>query len=93
MLAGVVINNAIVLVDYSNLLRRERGLEFLQAMKIAGPTRLRPILMSTLTTVLGLLPMMISTATGSETMRGLATVVVFGLMLSTLVTLIFVPVI
>ena len=62
-------------------------------MKIAGPTRLRPILMSTLTTVLGLLPMMISTATGSETMRGLATVVVFGLMLSTLVTLIFVPVI
>ncbi len=93
MLAGVVINNAIVLVDYSNLLRRERGLEFLQAMKIVGPTRLRPILMSTLTTVLGLLPMMISTATGSETMRGLATVVVFGLMLSTLVTLIFVPVI
>lgn len=92
MLAGVVVNNGIVLVDYANLLRRERGADILQAMKIAGPARLRPVLMSTLTTVLGLLPMMISTSDGSETMTGLATVVVYGLSLSTLVTLVLIPV-
>lgn len=93
MLAGVVVNNAIVLIDYSNLLVRERDIDYFQAMKIAGPTRLRPILMSTLTTVLGMLPMMISQQQGAEMMRGLATVVVFGLTLSTLVTLILIPVI
>lgn len=91
MLAGVVINNAIVLIDYTNLLIRERGYEPLEAMKIAGPTRLRPILMSMLTTVLAMIPMMTSQRTGAETMRGLATVVVFGLALSTLVTLLFIP--
>lgn len=93
MLAGVVVNNAIVLIDYTNLLIRERGYELLQALKIAGPTRLRPILMSTLTTVLGLVPMMVSTSSGSESMKGLATVVVFGLSFSTLVTLILIPVV
>jgi len=92
MLAGVVINNAIVLVDYANLLKREQGLSPFQAMKVAGPTRLRAVLMSTLTTVLGLVPMMISTKSGSEMMTGLATVVVFGLSFSTLVTLILIPV-
>lgn len=93
MLAGVVVNNAIVLIDYANLLRRERGYGITEAMKIAGPTRLRPILMSTLTTVLSMIPMMVSQAEGSETMRGLATVVVFGLTLSTLITLVLIPVI
>ncbi|MBR1738243.1 MAG: efflux RND transporter permease subunit [Firmicutes bacterium] len=91
MLAGVVVNNAIVLIDYANLLIRERGLDFFQAMKVAGPTRLRPILMSTLTTVLGLVPMMISQSEGAESMRGLAITVVFGLSLSTLVTLLLIP--
>ncbi len=93
MLAGVVVNNAIVLIDYTNLLIRERGYELIQALKLSGPTRLRPILMSTLTTVLGLIPMMISTNEGAEMMKGLATVVVFGLSLSTLVTLVLIPVI
>ena len=91
MLAGVVVNNAIVLVDYANLLIRERDLEYTEAMKIAGPARLRPILMSTLTTVLGMLPMMLSTKEGAEMMTGLATVMVYGLTLSTLITLIFIP--
>ncbi len=91
MLAGVVVNNAIVLVDYSNLLIRERGLDYTEAMKVAGPARLRPILMSTLTTVFGMVPMMISTKEGAEMMTGLATVMVFGLSLSTLITLLFIP--
>lgn len=91
MLAGVVVNNAIVLIDYANLLIRERGLNYFQAIKVAGPARLRPILMSTLTTVLGMIPMMISQKEGAEMMRGLATVVVFGLSLSTLITLLLIP--
>ena len=91
MLAGVVVNNAIVLIDYANLLINERNMNYLQAMKVAGPTRLRPILMSTLTTVLGLVPMMISQSEGAESMRGLAITVVFGLSLSTLVTLLLIP--
>ncbi len=93
MLAGIVINNAIVLVDYTNLLVRERGMDVHTALMTAGPVRLRPILMTTLTTVLALLPMMLSNAEGSEMMRGLAIVVVFGLTLSTLVTLVLIPVI
>lgn len=93
MLAGVVINNAIVLIDYANLLRRERGFTILEAMRTAGPARFRPIVMTTLTTTLGLVPMMISKSEGSEMMTGLATVVIFGLVLSTLVTLILIPVI
>ncbi len=93
MLAGVVINNAIVLVDYTNLLVRERQLSVKDALLQAGPIRLRPILMTTLTTVLALIPMMVATGSGSELMSGLATVVVFGLTLSTLVTLLFIPVI
>lgn len=91
MLAGVVINNAIVLIDYTNLLIREHDQTPFDALEIAGPTRLRPILMSSLTTVLGMVPMMLSQASGAETMRGLAIVVVFGLSLSTLVTLLLVP--
>ncbi len=91
MLAGVVINNAIVLIDYANLRMREEGLSYKEAMLAAGPLRLRPILMSTLTTVLGMLPMMISQADGSESMRGLAVAVVFGLSFSTLVTLLLIP--
>ena len=92
MLAGVVINNAIVLIDYINILRREQGMELVEAVKTAGPVRLRAILMSTVTTVLGLVPMAIGLSEGSETMQPLAIVVVFGLTISTLVTLLLIPV-
>jgi HAE1 family hydrophobic/amphiphilic exporter-1 len=93
MLAGIVTNNAIVLIDYTNLLVRERGMAILDALKAAGPVRLRPILMTTLTSVIGLLPMMFTASEGAEMMNGLATVVVCGLALSMLVTLLFVPVV
>ncbi|MFV0440112.1 MAG: efflux RND transporter permease subunit [Lachnospirales bacterium] len=93
MLAGIVINNAIVLIDYTNTLIKEDGFTPKDALLQAGPIRLRPILMSTLTTVLGLVPMLLSKASGSEMMKGLSTIVIFGLTLSTLVTLILIPVI
>jgi hydrophobic/amphiphilic exporter-1 (mainly G- bacteria), HAE1 family len=93
MLSGIIVNNAIVLIDYINFLMREENLSAYDAILKAGPTRLRPILMTTLTTVLGLLPLLLSNASGSELLRGLASVVVFGLSLSTLVTLLLIPVI
>lgn len=91
MLAGIVVNNAIVLVDYINILRR-RGMERYDAILKAGPNRLRPILMTTLTTVLALIPLTLEIGEGAETQSAMATVVVFGLSFSTLVTLILVPV-
>lgn len=91
MLSGLVINNAIVLIDYINLLMRERGKALEEAILIAGPVRLRPIVMSVLTTSIGLLPMAFSSASGAELMRGLAFIVIFGLLFSTLVTLILIP--
>ncbi len=93
MLAGVVINNAIVLVDYMNFLIREKHMPVFEAVRTAGAVRLRPILMSTLTTVIALVPMMSAVTQGSELMKGLAIVVVFGLSLATLVTLVLIPVI
>ena len=92
MLSGIVVNNAIVLVDYINVLRREYGMEKFEAIVTAGRTRLRPILMTTLTTVCGMLPQLLSTAEGSELMAPLAATVVFGLSFSTLITLVLVPV-
>ncbi len=91
MLAGLVINSAIVIIDYTNLLVRERGLSPREALLISGPVRLRPIVMSVSTTVLGLIPMAISKAEGAEMMRGLAVIVIFGLLFSTVVTLLFIP--
>ena len=91
MLVGMVVNNAIVLVDYTNQLMA-RGMACNEALEKAGSTRLRPILMTTMTTVLGLVPMAISTAEGTEMQRPLAIAVMFGLMLSTIVTLVFIPV-
>ncbi len=91
MLAGIVVNNAIVLVDSVNL-RRERGDSRLDAIMTAGPIRLRPILMTTLTTVLGLLPMAMAIGEGSESMAPMARFVVGGLIVSTLLTLVFIPV-
>lgn len=92
MLAGIVVNNAIVLVDYINILRK-RGVERNRAVMDAGANRLRPILMTTLTTILALLPLMFFGGEGSETQIPFATVVFFGLSFSTLITLVLVPVV
>lgn len=91
MLAGIVVNNAIVLVDYINT-RRNMGETKREAILNSGPIRLRPILMTTLTTVLGLIPLAIGLGEGGEIQAPMATVVVSGLILSTVLTLIFIPV-
>ncbi len=90
MLTGIVVNNAIVLIDCVNRLRRE-GMDKLEAVVRAGHIRLRPILMTTLTTVLGLLPMAIAWGEGSELRAPLAITVLFGLALATLLTLVVIP--
>ena len=92
MLAGIVVNNAIVLIDYINTLR-SRGLERTEAILKAGPTRLRPILMTTLTTVLGMLPLALGIGEGGELGAPIGVVVIGGLTTSTLLTLVFVPVV
>ncbi len=92
MLIGMVVNNGIVLVDYANQLMG-RGLSCYDALVTAGPRRLRPILMTTLTTVLGMLPMALSNAEGGEMMKSLAIGVIFGLSFSTVITLVFIPII
>ena len=91
MLVGIVVNNAIVLVDYLNLKRREDGMDVPEAAIEAGRTRLRPILMTTSTTVLGLLPLAIGWGEGGGLQASLARVVIGGLMASTLVTLFLIP--
>ena len=91
MLIGIVVNNAIVLVDYLNLRRREEGLDVVAAAIEAGRTRLRPILMTTSTTVLGLLPLALGLGEGAGLQAALARVVVGGLVASTLVTLFLIP--
>ncbi len=92
MLIGIVVNNAIVLVDAVNLLRRERHLGAAEAVIEAGRLRLRPILMTTATTVLGLLPLALGLGVGGEIQAALARVVIGGLLASTLVTLLLIPV-
>lgn len=92
MLAGIVVNNAIVLVDFINQLR-ERGLEKRRAILEAGQTRLRPILMTTMTTVLGLLPMALGLGDGAEIRTPMAITVIVGLLSSTLLTLVVIPVV
>ncbi len=89
MLEGIVVNNAIVLIDYVNVLRRNEGVEIYEALVRAGKMRLRPILMSSLTTIVGLLPMAIGS--GVEMMESMAIVVIGGLVMSTLLTLILIP--
>jgi len=91
MLIGIVVNNAIVLVDYINIMRRERGLELFDAVAEAGRLRLRPILMTTLTTVLGLVPLALGIGAGAEIQAALARVVIGGLTASTLITLLLIP--
>ncbi|NNF06942.1 MAG: efflux RND transporter permease subunit, partial [Candidatus Eisenbacteria bacterium] len=90
MLVGIVVNNAIVLIDTINRYRRS-GMDKLEAVVSAGHVRLRPILMTTLTTILGLLPMALAWGEGSELRTPLAVTVASGLFLSTLLTLIVIP--
>jgi HAE1 family hydrophobic/amphiphilic exporter-1 len=92
MLVGIVVKNAIVLVDYINLMR-ERGLELREAIVVSGKSRLRPVLMTSMTTILGMLPLALSTGTGSEIWSPMGIAVIGGLIFSTLVTLILIPVI
>jgi HAE1 family hydrophobic/amphiphilic exporter-1 len=86
-----VVSNAILLVDYTNVLRRRDGKPVWEAVEVAGRTRLRPILMTTLCTILGLVPMSLGLGEGSELQAPLARVVIGGLTASTLVTLVLVP--
>lgn len=91
MLAGTVVNSSIVLIDYMNI-RRKRGEDKDTAILNACPRRVRPVLMTTLTTVLGLLPMVFSNGEGAEMMRPMAIVMITGMVVSTIVTLLFTPV-
>ncbi len=91
MLIGIVVNNAIVLVDYINLMRRDHKLEIESAVIRSGELRLRPILMTTFTTVLGMLPLAFGTGTGGEIQAALARSVIGGLLVSTLITLVLIP--
>jgi HAE1 family hydrophobic/amphiphilic exporter-1 len=92
MLTGIVVNNAILLVNYTNQLRRKSSLPLMEAISLAGSRRLRPIVMTTLTTVLGLLPLSFGFGEGGEAQAPLARVVIGGLLSSTLITLVLVPV-
>jgi HAE1 family hydrophobic/amphiphilic exporter-1 len=93
MLVGIVVNNAILLVDYINQSRREGGMSIREAVIESGRLRLRPILVTTSSTVLGLLPLAVGLGAGAEMQAALARVVVGGLTASTLVTLVFIPVV
>lgn len=92
MLAGIVVKNGIVLIDYT-ILNRERGLSITHAVIHAGKSRLRPVLMTTLTTVFGMIPMAVGTGEGSEMWRSMGMTVAWGLAVSTLITLVIVPVV
>lgn len=90
MLIGIVVKNGIVLIDYIHL-QRERGLSVIQAVVVSGRSRLRPVLMTTLTTILGMLPMAIGTGQGSEMWQPMGIAIIGGLLVSTVMTLVVVP--
>jgi Cation/multidrug efflux pump len=92
MLVGIVVKNGIVLVDYINLMR-DRGYKLNDAIALSGASRLRPVLMTAFTTLLGMLPMALSQGEGSEMWHPLGIVVIGGLLVSTFITLIIVPVV
>ncbi len=92
MLAGIVVNNAIVLIDYINQLRR-KGMAKLDAIREASQVRLRPIIMTTLTTALGLLPLALALGEGAEVRAPMAVTVIGGLLVSTMLTLVVIPVV
>jgi len=91
MLAGIVVSNAILLVDYINTLRRRDNMPLREAVEVGGRTRLRPVLMTSIATMLGLVPMAIGIGDGGELQAPLARVVIGGLLASTIVTLVLVP--
>ena len=91
MLIGIVVKNGIVLIDYI-ILNRERGMSIRRAVIDAGKSRLRPVVMTTLTTILGMVPMAIGDGQGAEMWRPMGTAVIGGLTVSTILTLLFVPV-
>ncbi|NPV70564.1 MAG: efflux RND transporter permease subunit [Firmicutes bacterium] len=92
LLVGIVVNNAIVLIEYVNILRRRDGMSMREALLKAGPNRLRPILMTSLTTILGLVPLALGIGESAETQAPLSTVIAAGLATSTVLTLIVIPV-
>jgi HAE1 family hydrophobic/amphiphilic exporter-1 len=92
MLIGIVVKNAIVLVDFINLMR-DRGHELYEAIAISGRSRLRPVIMTSATTILGMLPLAMSTGSGSELWSPMGVAVIGGLIFSTFVTLVLVPVV
>ena len=91
MLIGIVVKNGIVLIDYITLCR-ERGMAVLHSVVTAGRSRLRPVLMTTLTTILGMVPMAVGNGEGAEMWRPMGVAVIGGLTFSTILTLLFVPV-
>ena len=91
MLIGIVVKNGIVLIDYISL-NRERGMGIRSAVILGGKSRLRPVIMTTLTTILGMVPMAVGSGQGAEMWRPMGTAVIGGLTFSTILTLLFVPV-
>jgi HAE1 family hydrophobic/amphiphilic exporter-1 len=91
MMVGIVVSNAIILIDYINRLRKEEGVELRESVIRAGRIRLRPILMTSLTTICGLIPMALGLGEGAEANASLAISVIGGLSVSTVLTLVFVP--
>ena len=91
MLTGLVSKNAILLVDYTNTLRKEEGLSAREALRLAGPVRLRPILMTSATLIASMMPILLGTGPGAEMRSPVAAVLVGGMITSTLLTLLFVP--
>ncbi len=91
LLIGIVVKNGIVLIDFTNLMR-DRGLELNEAIAVSGKSRLRPVLMTAATTILGMLPLALSTGEGAELWKPMGITVIGGLLFSTLVTMVIVPV-
>ena len=91
MLGGIVVNNAILLVDHINLLRRRDNMPIYEAIEEAGKRRLRPILMTAMTTILAMIPLAIGIGEGAEAQAPMARAILGGLLSSTLITLVVVP--
>lgn len=92
ILVGIVVNNGIILIDFINTLRQRDHMELEEAVLKACPTRLRPILMTAMTTILGQFPLIFSTSSNSEMLKGMGLVIAGGLMTSTVLTLVVVPI-
>jgi len=90
MLVGMVVKNAIVLIDYINL-NRERGMSIITAVVHGGRSRLRPVLMTTATTILGMIPLAVGTGQGSEMWQSLGISIIGGMTFSTIITLVLIP--